>query len=124
MYEFTGEVVKVCPTKAVGQKQRLKRELWIRELPEGKYPNTVPFVLKGERCKAADSLSEGDEVKIGFVLEGHVWDKPDVSATSATSAPRCFGSNVCLKLEKTASAPAQELPMTGGADEPPEEMPF
>lgn len=119
MYEFTGEVVKVCPARAVGQKQILKREIWVKELPEGKFANTIPFVLKGERCKVGDTLSVGDEVKISFVLGGNVWDKRD------GSEPRCFGSNVCLKLEVTASNNPRDLPMNGGYDSPQgDDMPF
>ena len=120
MYEFTGEVVKVCPTRAFGQKQILKREIWVKELPEGKFSNTIPFVLKGDRCKIGDTLAEGDEVKIAFVLSGNVWDKRD------GSEPRCFGSNVCLKLEVKANARPRDLPMSGGYDNAPQgdDMPF
>lgn len=120
MYEFSGEVVKVCPTRAVGQKQRLKREIWVKELPEGKFANTFPFVLKGDRCKMGDSLSVGDEVKVSFVLEGNVWDKRD------GTEPRCFGNGVCLKLEVTSASKPRDLPMSGGYDSPQggDDMPF
>ena len=109
MYEFAGEIVKVTPTRAFGTKGRVKRELWVKELPEGKYSNTVPFTLKGERCKSADNIALGDEVKIGFVMEGRIWDKHD------GTEPRCFGNAVCLKLEVTQKSAPRDLPLSGGA---------
>lgn len=118
MYEFKGEVAKVYETRSVGTKGRLKREFRVKELPEGKFPNIVPFTLKGDRCKVGDSISAGDEVKVSFVLEGNEWDKHD------GSEPRCFCNNVCLKLEVTATkgGAAQSAPESD--PEPDGEMPF
>ena len=120
MYEFEGEVVKVYPTKPYGTKGRVKRELRVKEMPEGKFANVVPFYLKGDRCSVADNLREGDGVKISFVLEGNVWDKRD------GTEPKCFCSNICLKLEKTSEAPANsnDGQTAFDQDQSPDEMPF
>lgn len=119
MYEFHGEVTKVYETKTVGTKGRQRREFRVKELPEGKYSNIVPFTLKGDRCKAADSLSVGDEVKIGFVLEGNEWAKP-----GSTDEPRCFCNNVCLKLEVVATRGGAEDSAPEPDAEPDGDMPF
>ena len=118
MYEFEGEIYKTFPTRMVGAKQRPMRFLWIKETPESKYPNIVQFVLKGEKCKVADGLTAGSSVKVGFVVEGRVWDKKD------GSDPKCFCDNVCLRLDRTAEAPVTDLPMKGEEEGDPDDMPF
>lgn len=118
MYEFEGEVVKVYPTKPYGTKGRVKREFRVKEMPEGKFANIVPFFLKGDRCSAADNLREGDGVKISFVLEGNVWDKRD------GTEPKCFCSNICLKLEKTSESASPDGQAEPDQDQSPEDMPF
>ena len=116
MFEFTGEVVKVGQPRAVGAKQRLRRDLWVKETPEGKYANIVPFVLKGEKVNAANNLKEGDEVKIGFVLEGYVWEK--------NGEKKCFGSNVCLKMDVVSANTPPAIPLKDQASEDDIDMPF
>ena len=118
MYEFEGEVTKVYPTKPYGTKGRVKREFRVKESSDSKYPNIVPFTLKGDRCSAADDLRPGDGVKISFVLEGHVWDKQD------GTEPKCFCSNVCLRLEKTSESASPDGQALPDQDPSPDEMPF
>ena len=118
MYEFEGEVTKVYPAKPYGTKGRVKREFRVRESSDSKYPNIVPFYLKGDKTSLADNLRPGDGVKVSFVLEGNEWDKHD------GTEPKCFCSNVCLKLEKTSEAPANGYGAEAEQDQSPDEMPF
>ena len=101
MYEATGIVTKVGEARAVGLKGRIRREFRIRETPEGRFPNLIPFTLKGENVGLADGLQVGDSVKVQFVLEGHERDKGD------GTEPRCYCSNVCLRLERQPSERAK-----------------
>lgn len=118
MYEFEGEVTKVYPTKPYGTKGRVKREFRVKESSDSKYPNTVPFYLKGDKTSLADNLRPGDGVKVSFVLEGNEWDKHD------GQEPRCFCSNVCLKLEKTSESASLDGQTAFDQDQSPDEMPF
>ena len=119
MYSLSGSVEFVGSVRSVGTKGFQKREFWVKEYGDSKYPSIVPFVLKKDRCSLADDLSKGARVEVSFVLEGRVWDKRD------GSAPRCFCDHVCLKLVRLddASTAAQpEADYAGDGDS--EEMPF
>ena len=107
MYEFTGTVIKVNNTQSYGQKGFRKRTLIIREASDGKYPNLVPFMLRGDKCDLADSIKPNSRVKVSFVLSGHSWDKQDGSEI------RYFCDNVILRIDlleegKPAPAPSED----------------
>ena len=100
MYEITGTV------KRIGETQRFannftKRELVISEPSRGgDWQNHIGFYFKRANCDELDKLSVGDEVKIGFVIDGRDWSDPN------TGKIRCFTDLTALRLERVRQASA------------------
>lgn len=120
MYEFTGKVKRIGETKVFAN-NFTKRELVVTESGGGEWPNVVGFWLKRAACGQLDALSVGDEVKIGFVIDGREWTDPK------TNAVRCFSDLTALKLEVVGAAKAAQS--DNGRSEPQadssdEEYPF
>ena len=81
-YIYTGIVHKITPIEKVGEKQLEKRILVVSDRTE-KYPQTVPFVLLGDKVGLVSELKEGDEVQVNFDLRGREWKGkyyPDIIA--------------------------------------------
>ena len=118
MYEFTGKVKRIGETKVFAN-NFTKRELVVTESGGGEWPNVVGFWFKRAACGQLDALSVGDEVKIGFVIDGREWTDPK------TNAVRCFSDLTALKLEVvSATKPSQPDVGNAASDASDEEYPF
>ena len=102
MYEITGTVKRIGDTQCYANNFS-KRELVIAEPPRNdNWQNVIGFYFKRASCTELDKLSVGDEVKIGFVVEGHDWTDPNTRKT------RCFTDLTGYRLEilKSSASPS------------------
>ena len=100
-YEATGCIITIGDINQVSDKFR-KREFVI-EIADGKYTQTVPFQMTGDRCNELDSYSIGDEVKATFNLRGRAW-------TSPKGEVKYFTSLDVWKLERVGQAQRSSKP--------------
>ena len=71
MYEMTGKILSVGEVKTF-KNDFTKREFIIDN--GNKYQNTVKFELTKENCQLTNGLVEGDEVTVGFWINGTEWE--------------------------------------------------
>lgn len=72
-YNYTGVVIEVGKVQTFNNFK--KRELVVCDEPDAKYPNFVPFEATGDKCKELDAFKAGDEVEVGFFVNGRKWEK-------------------------------------------------
>ena len=110
MYEYIGKVSNVCDMQTFSSGFS-KRELVVEEKPNGKLTPHATFNFKGENISKLDQVRKGDEVKVGFVLDGREWQDP------RTNKIRHFTDLVGITLDilstscsKTPKQPIEEEP--------------
>lgn len=122
MYELTGTVKRIGETMMFAN-NFTKRELVVTENGNSEWPNVLGFAFKRGNCEQLDKLSVGDEVKIGFVVDGREWTDPKTNKT------KCFNDLTAIRLEvlraantSASNAPTAAASASSGDDD--SEMPF
>lgn len=124
MYEFTGRIKRIGEVMTFAN-NFTKRELIVEQGSGREWPNVVCFTFKRSNCDQLDRLAVGEEVKLGFVIDGHEWND------TKNNKIRCFNDLTALKLEvvrsgnsvSVASAPASTSAPTSSSDDD-SDMPF
>ena len=103
MYEFTGTVKKVCDLQTFAS-GFTKRDLVVEEEKDSQWPNPVAFTFKKDNTAKLDGISEGQRVKVGFVIDGREWTDPK------TGNVRYFTDLTALRLDVLGNGGASDAP--------------
>jgi len=96
MYEFTGRIKRIGEVMTFAN-NFTKRELVVEQGSGGEWPNVVCFTFKRANCEQLNRLTVGEEVKLGFVIDGREWND------TKNNKIRCFNDLTALKLEVVRS---------------------
>lgn len=111
-YTATGAIIELKDTRKVSEKFSVRE--FVLEIDDGRYPQSVPFQVTGDRCEEMDIYGIGDVLDVEFNLRGRAWTKPD------TGEVKYFGSLDVWRMKRVSEGPAQEL----GAPTNDDEIPF
>lgn len=74
MYEFKGIVKKILDVKVFDSGFQIQTV--VVEDPDSKYPQPIPFDVKGDKVSIVANLKEGDSITVSFDLNGREWTSP------------------------------------------------
>lgn len=109
MFELTG-VLKLKKDEQKVSDSFKKREFVVTD-NTSQYPQHILFQLTQDRCRLADGINPGDEVKVSFFIRGREWQGKD-------GAIRYFTSLDAYRLEKTngEQQPQEAAPSSFSSD--------
>jgi len=102
--DFTGDVVRVCPTKTLNNGNELV-EVHLSYM-DGEYEQVIPVQFWGDKVVEAKALNQGDTIQVLAFMGGREWDPQDGRPVMA------FLSLKAYKMRTLAAAepPAQPAP--------------
>lgn len=101
MLTFTG-TLKVKNAEVRVSDKFKKREFVVDDKPNDQYPNPVQFQLTQDRTALIESIAEGEEITVHFLLKGREWKNPQGEI-------KFFNSLDAFRIEKITRT-SQPLP--------------
>lgn len=109
MFQLSGKIKVIKDTQVISDKFQ-KREFVVTE-DSGNYPQHILFQLKQDSVSKLDDYNEGDDVSIGFFINGREWTSPDGQV-------KYFNSLDVWKLDGSGQSSGQSQP-SAAAPPPP-----
>jgi len=112
IYDFTGVVEKVLPTKTFPSGFSKRDVVLTDDLDSpSKYPNHLAFSFKKDNASVLDSIHEGQRVKVHFAIDGRKW-------TNQQGEDKYFTDLTGLKVEVMNGDGSSTEPVPAPAEPP------